>query len=203
MGKYLVDRVVVGPLSTNCYFLVCEETNKGAIIDPGAYPSQVWGKVEELGFDVVAVINTHGHGDHIDENKYIVERSGAPLMIHEDDKSMLAVGITDVVDNGKNHKILHDGDIIEVGNLRLEVIHTPGHSPGGICLKCENLLFSGDTLFYLSVGRSDLPGGDYKALMKSIHEKIMPLDDNLIVLPGHGPHSELGYEKNHNPYLRR
>ncbi len=203
MGKYLLDRVVVGLLSTNCYFLVCEETKKGAIIDPGAYPSQIWGKVEELGFDVTVVINTHGHGDHTDENKYIVERSGATLMIHEDDKSMLVVGMTDVVDNGKNHKILHDGDIIEVGNLRLQVIHTPGHTPGGICLKCENLLFTGDTLFYLSVGRSDMPGGDYKALMKSIHDKIMPLDDDLIVLPGHGPHSELGYEKNHNPYLRR
>ncbi len=203
MSKYQVDRVVVGSLSTNCYFLVCEETKKGAIIDPGAYPSQIWRKVEEMGFDVAVVINTHGHGDHVEENKYIVERSGAPLMIHQDDLSMLSVGMTDVVDDGKNHKILKDSDIIEIGQLKAEVIHTPGHTPGGICLKCENLLFTGDTLFNLSVGRTDLPGGDYKALMKSIHEKILPLDDNLIVLPGHGPHSELGYEKNHNPYLRR
>ena len=206
----IVKKLVVGPLQTNCYIVGCEETKKGAVVDPGGSHSVILDEVERLGLDIVAVIDTHGHVDHIVANRQVMEATGAPLMIHTLDAPMLTnpmKGFAFLLGNMKPSpppaRLLENGDEVQVGQIELKVLHTPGHSPGSVSLLAEGegAVFSGDVLFRMSIGRSDLPGGKLDALMQSIKEILFSLPDDTIVYSGHGPETTIGFEKQSNPWV--
>ncbi|NLW45562.1 MAG: MBL fold metallo-hydrolase [Syntrophomonadaceae bacterium] len=198
-----------GGMGANCYIIGCEETREGAVIDPGAGAEAILRIIREENLKIKYIINTHGHIDHIGANARIKEATGADILIHEADAKMLTSAAANFsmlmgrrITSPPASRLLKDGDIIKIGTtIELEVIHTPGHTPGGICLKTGNILFSGDTLFAGSIGRTDFPGGSYKTLINSIKEKLMCLDDDVIVYPGHMQPTTIGFERKHNPFL--
>jgi glyoxylase-like metal-dependent hydrolase (beta-lactamase superfamily II) len=205
----IIRTLPVGPLQANCYVVGCEQTHQAAAIDPGGDPDKIISVLENDNLKLAAIINTHGHFDHVGGNKSLKSATNAALMIHKLDVPMLshlaqtsaAWGMR-VDDSPEPDRLLSDGDIIDAGNIQLQVIHTPGHSPGGICLyvKNENALFVGDTLFSGSIGRTDLPGGDYNTLISSIQNKLFSLPDETIVYNGHMQSTTIGSEKKFNPF---
>jgi glyoxylase-like metal-dependent hydrolase (beta-lactamase superfamily II) len=197
-----------GPLEVNCYLVGCEETGKAAVIDPGGNVNSILELLRQHDLTLVMVINTHGHFDHIGANQSLLEKTGCELAIHQDDAPLLQRAAEHAALFGLNTsrspeptRLLKDGDVIELGNLSFKVIHTPGHSPGGICLHVDNCLFVGDTLFCGSIGRTDLPGGNHQQLISNIKNKLLCLADETKVYPGHGPATTIGQEKRHNPFL--
>jgi len=203
-----VETLVVGPVMTNCYIIACEETNKGAVIDPGGDAKAILAAVKRMGADVEYVLNTHGHFDHTLANDAIVAATGATLAIHEADAPMLAMGGGAAWFGMKGSQsrpdlLLRDGDIVRVGNLQLRVLHVPGHSPGGVALYLaeQGVVFSGDALFQMGIGRTDLPGGDYDRLIASIRTKLLTLPPDTVVYPGHGPATTIARERVGNPFL--
>jgi glyoxylase-like metal-dependent hydrolase (beta-lactamase superfamily II) len=204
--------VAKGLVDTNCYIVSCPETGKAAVIDPGAFKQA---EIEAI-LDIVrrhqlkpeCIINTHGHADHIAGNGELQRRTGAPVMIHTYDSIMLTSSqqngslLLDVdITSPKPARLLSDGDTIQVGSVPFKVLHTPGHTQGSICLYTGEVLFSGDTLFAGSVGRTDLPGGSERDIIHSIKEKLMILPDETLVRPGHGPRTTIGREKEENPFI--
>jgi glyoxylase-like metal-dependent hydrolase (beta-lactamase superfamily II) len=187
-----VKVVSVGPLGTNCYLVTDESAGETLVIDPGDEAARLMERVEAEGGKVVAIVYTHGHWDHTGADAALREKTGAPLLLHEADASWY---------DGTVDRYLRDGEELAVGAMRLKVIHTPGHTKGGICLYLPGLLFSGDTLFAASVGRSDFPGGSHERLIQSIKSKLMYLPCDTIVYPGHGPRTTIGGEKRSNPFL--
>jgi glyoxylase-like metal-dependent hydrolase (beta-lactamase superfamily II) len=194
--------IVVGGLETNCGLVYCPAGKECAVVDPGAEPERIIAAIAEEGLRPVLLINTHGHVDHTGANREIKDKYGLPLLIHAADKDYL--GRTHNLElslflGAQNSppadRLLADGDVIEVGRGRLRVLHTPGHTPGGICLLGDGFLLSGDTLFFEGVGRTDLPGGDPRRLVSSIRDKLMTLPDDIVVLPGHGPLTTIGQER--------
>ncbi|MDO4732973.1 MAG: MBL fold metallo-hydrolase [Bacillota bacterium] len=209
MSEYQIITLPLGRLYTNCYLLICGESRLAAVIDPGADAQRILDAARQAEAEISMIINTHGHWDHVGANRELQELCGAPILIHREDAAALQDGSLSLAahfggdpDCGSADRLLEEGDEILLGQLRLQVLHTPGHTPGGICLLGAGFLFSGDTLFNLSMGRSDLVGGDEVALLRSLQEKLYPLDDDLLVYPGHGSSSRMGYEKAHNPFLR-
>jgi len=203
-----VETLVVGPVMTNCYIIACEETNKGAVIDPGGDAKAILAAVKRMGADVEYVLNTHGHFDHTLANDAIVAATGATLAIHEADAPMLATGGGAAWFGMKGSQsrpdlLLRDGDIVRVGDLQLRVLHVPGHSPGGVAfyLAEQGVVFSGDALFQMGIGRTDLPGGDYDRLIASIRTKLLTLPPDTVVYPGHGPATTIARERVGNPFL--
>jgi hydroxyacylglutathione hydrolase len=198
----------VGPLQTNCYIVGCEDTKEGAIIDPGGDAKRILAEVERLGLKIKYVINTHGHFDHTLANKGVVKATGASLAIHSADAPALTEGggafFFGVIGKASPpaDTILEEGQVLTLGRIELKVLHTPGHSPGSICLYSEEegVLFDGDVLFNAGMGRYDLPGGDYRVLMESI-KRLLTLPDDTIVYPGHGPATTIGHERRNNPFL--
>lgn len=208
MDEFILDVLVVGVFQTNCYLVGCPETKEAMVLDPGGEVLPILERARALGLTIQSVVNTHGHYDHIVGNAELVRRTGAELLIHEQDAPRLYAPEYDFSlllglrrERSEPTRLLRAGDTVGVGTLSFRVLHTPGHTPGSICLLGHGALFSGDTLFHLGVGRTDLPGGDMEALMRSLEEVLFPLDDDLIVYPGHGPETTLGYEKQHNPFL--
>lgn len=202
-------KLEVGNLGTNCYIIYCEDSKKAAIIDPGGSQKQILTIIEREKLQVEYIINTHGHADHIMANQAIKQATGAPILIHNEDAEMLtnpeknlSALIGDAVVSPPADQLLQHADQIQIGKINLEVIHTPGHTPGGICLKSGNTLFAGDTLFSESIGRTDFPGGSYNQLLKSIKENLMVLSDDVIVLPGHGPDTTIGWERKYNSFIQ-
>lgn len=205
----IVRSLPVGPLQANCYVLGCRQTHHAAVIDPGGDVDRIISVLEKEGLELKAIINTHGHMDHVGGNKELKAVTGADLMIHKLDAPMLgqtsrmgaAWGIR-VEDSPPPDRLLEDGQVIEVGNLTIKVIHTPGHSQGGICLyvESEKALFVGDTLFAGSIGRTDLPGGDYGTLISSIQTKLFSLPEETMVYNGHMQSTTIGREKKSNPF---
>jgi len=198
----------VGSCQANCYLVYDDETKDAFIIDPGAQGKEIIREVGKLGLKIKHIVNTHGHSDHIGANEYVKEATGAPLLIHEDDAPMLtspaknlSIYFGEDINKPAADRLLKDGDVLDVGSMKFKVLHTPGHTPGGICLVGQEACFSGDTLFALSIGRSDFPGGSHKALINSIITKLLPLDDKVIVFPGHGPRTTIGQERVGNPFL--
>ncbi|MGA1876157.1 MAG: MBL fold metallo-hydrolase [bacterium] len=209
MSNILLEQFVVGPLAVNCYLLGCSRSQKMAVIDPGGEVNRIWQRVTEIGYSLEYIINTHGHLDHITGNQELKQKSQASIIAHPDDlilmtrrDNFLAAMIPEAKPSPPPDQPVHDGDIIELGKLSLKVIHTPGHSPGGICLLVGDILFTGDTLFADGIGRTDFPGGNYHQLIASIKNKLYVLDEQLRILPGHGDESTLGREKHWNPFVR-
>lgn len=204
----IFESVVVGPLMVNCYVLGCENSREGVVVDPGDDTDRILDVVTRHGLKVVAVINTHGHFDHTGGNQRIVTETGAGLLIHELDAPMLARAVDTAAMFGLTaenspppSRFLTEGEFVAFGEYRLRVLHTPGHTLGGCSLHLEGMVFTGDTLFADSVGRTDFPGGSSVALGKSIREKLLILPDDTVVYPGHGPSTTIGRERKHNPYL--
>ncbi|HEX3031030.1 MAG TPA: MBL fold metallo-hydrolase [Bacillota bacterium] len=198
----------VGPMGANCYIIGCKRTKIGAVIDPGGEGKRILARTKELGLTIEKIILTHGHIDHIMALDEVQAATGAQILIHKSDAGML----TDSRKNlsgfmGKNmvfpaaDQLLKGGDVVKLGELEVKVLHTPGHTPGGICLEVGGILISGDTLFECSIGRSDFPGGNHNTLIESINNNLMVYPDDTTVYPGHGPSTTIGYERKHNPFL--
>lgn len=200
--------LIVGELETNCYIIGDIDKNEWAVIDPGADSEKILKIIKERNAKVKFIINTHGHPDHTGANNEIKEHTGAPIYIHRADATFLSTlftrlgqlsGIKGSLSRPDN--FLEEGEELSLGDIRLKIIHTPGHTRGGICLLCDSVLFSGDTLFAGSIGRTDLPGGSLSALVRSIREKLFSLPDEVVIYPGHGSSTTLGEEKKSNPFL--
>lgn len=202
----------VGPFASNCYIVGSEATKEGMIIDPGAEAEFILDNVRQLGLSIKLIVVTHTHMDHVAALQQVKEATGADFAMHEAEASArtgqgMARMLGSLMPGSSEpppepERPLRDGDLIEVGGLSFSVIHTPGHSPGGISLYGQGVLFSGDTLFNSGIGRTDFPGCSHEELMNSIHNKLMPLPEETIVLPGHGPQTTIGDERRHNPFLR-
>ncbi|MCD4814293.1 MBL fold metallo-hydrolase [bacterium] len=198
----------VGLLATNCYLCWETDSRQALIVDPGGDDPQLWDVLQAVGLHLTAIINTHGHADHIGANAFFKMKTAAALMIHYADKKMLtdasanlSKGLGLEIISPPADRYLQAGDAITLGETVFSVIETPGHSPGSICLHHGDLLFSGDTLFARSIGRTDLPGGDAARIIDSIQKKLFKLPDTVRVLPGHGPETTIGFEKINNPFV--
>jgi hydroxyacylglutathione hydrolase len=203
-----LQTLAVGPLQVNCFILSCSRTKEAAVIDPGGDGERILQALQGAGLVLKTIINTHGHFDHIGANAILVEATGAELLIHKGDQPLLSRAASHAASFGlravpspEPTRTLSGGETLSVGDLSLKVIHIPGHSPGGICLICEDHLFSGDALFAGSIGRTDLPGGDHDLLISGIREKLLGLPDSTVVHPGHGPDTTIGREKRMNPFF--
>ncbi|EGO61993.1 MBL fold metallo-hydrolase [Acetonema longum] len=204
-----IIQLEVGNLGVNCYIVYCEQTRKAVIIDPGGDAAAIIGAVNQEGLQVEHIINTHGHADHIAANDAVKQATGATVLIHTEDADMLInkqLNLSAFMGPGfvcsPANRLLQDGENIECGTVQLQILHTPGHTPGGISLKTKDAVFSGDTLFAESVGRTDFPGGSYNQLVQSIQDKLMVLPDEMTVYPGHGPQTTIGWERKMNPFIR-
>nr|MBU1327801.1 MBL fold metallo-hydrolase [Candidatus Omnitrophota bacterium] len=200
----LIKKIVVGPLESNCYLVGDEHTKEIFVIDPGGDYKEIKSVIDKYSLKPKAVINTHGHGDHIGANKEF----SIPVWIHRLDADFL-------MDPSKNlsgafgfllktksaSRLLEDGDMLDIGKYNLEVIHTPGHTPGSICLKGAGVILTGDTLFCQGIGRTDFTYGSEEDITSSIKEKLFTLDDDYVIYPGHGPSSTIGNEKINNPFI--
>jgi hydroxyacylglutathione hydrolase len=205
----ILSIVHVGITQTNCYVVGCEETREGVVIDPGGHPRRVLKAVEENGLTIRYVLNTHCHFDHMGANAEIVAATGAPLALHPAELPILqAQGGAALFGLPGNESPMPDVELedrqeLEVGALRFQVLYTPGHSPGGVTfyLAQESAAFDGDVLFAGGVGRTDLPGGDWDTLERSIREVLFALPDETVLYPGHMQQTTVGYEKVHNPWF--
>lgn len=205
----LIKTLVVGPIMSNCYIIGCEETHEAAVIDPGAEADRILLSLAESALTVKCIINTHGHFDHVGGNKKMKDATGAPILIHASDAPMLERLSASAAnwglraeDSPQPDQMIDDGDKISFGNITFEVIHTPGHTPGGVSLYTKGHVFVGDTLFSGSIGRTDFPGGDFDTLISSIKKRLFTLDDATVVYTGHGPETTIEHEKRYNPFLR-
>ena len=207
----LIKQMTVGTMAVCCYIVGCEDTGQGIVIDPGGDDDKVIDMIKREKISVKYIVNTHGHPDHVCGNARLKEETGAPIVMHEEDITFFArpdmkdyFSMLGLPASPPPDKAVKDGDVLEVGNLSFEIIHTPGHSPGGMCLYSKPHLFAGDTLFVGAVGRTDFPGGDMALFMRSIKERLLTLPPETIVWPGHGYgglQSTIGKEKKTNPFL--
>lgn len=205
----IVACVTVGLFQENCYIYACPQTREAVIIDPGDEPEQIVKTIQELKLIPKYILNTHGHIDHISAIDAVSEVYPVPLAIHPADVYMYTdrrtaslFGRRAPLVKRKPDMLLKEGDRITIGTLSLEVLHTPGHTPGGVSFVSRPFcVFSGDTLFYRGIGRTDLEGGDFQQLIRSIREKLYTLDDDLVVFPGHGQPTTILEEKHENPFV--
>jgi hydroxyacylglutathione hydrolase len=207
----VVHQIKVGKMAVFCYLIGDEDSKTCALVDPAFETEKVLMKVEKEGYQVTHVINTHGHSDHTSGNADIIHQTGAALLIHKLDSVRLTKALHKVFSRmlgGKGSpppdRLLEQGDVVEIGSTTLTVIHTPGHTPGSICLYSPGHILTGDTLFVGAVGRTDLPGGSYRQLVSSIRKNIYSLPGDTIMWPGHdyGPSSRstILHEQRTNPY---
>jgi glyoxylase-like metal-dependent hydrolase (beta-lactamase superfamily II) len=205
-----VERIESGFFGTNTYLAVCEDTHEALLIDPAGKWAAIAAKIDEMGARVVAIVNTHSHYDHANRNHEAKQLTHAPICVHRDDAAALAsrFSFASTIFRGRTRlspppdRLLADGDAVDVGRLRFEVIHTPGHTPGGICLRYKKHLFSGDTLMAGAIGRADLKGGSHDQLVASIKDKLFVLSDDIFVYPGHGPRTSIEAERKYNLFVR-
>jgi hydroxyacylglutathione hydrolase len=208
----IIKQIKVGFMEVFCYILGCETTKKALLIDPAGDEERVVDTAGELGLAIESIVNTHGHPDHTCGNQRLVELTGAKIYMHPRDDEFFGTPEGQAMGrqmgfapSPRADVCVNDGDTIAFGEEGLTVLHTPGHTPGGICLYGGNNLFTGDTLFVGAVGRTDFPGGSMDVLMRSIREKILTLPDDTIIWPGHdyggSPTSTVGREKTSNPYV--
>lgn len=203
-----IVKLEVGQLGANCYIVYCEKTLQGMVVDPGGNGQEILALLNREHIALTYIVNTHGHADHIAANDEIKAATGAVILIHSEDAKMLISSQENLsMYIGNNlvcqaaDRLLTDGDTIMVGEMQFQVLHTPGHTPGGICLYGNGALFSGDTLFAGSIGRTDFPGGSHSQLLSSIKTKLFVLNDDTAVLPGHGENTTIGVERQTNPFI--
>jgi len=206
----LIQSLVVGPFASNCYIVGSPSTRQGMIIDPGAEAGTILRTVQKMGLSISLIVATHVHMDHVGALHAVKKETNAPFALHETEKGLALTGPMRMLTSlgpdtfkspPKPDRLLKDGEYIDIGDIHLEVLHTPGHSSGGISLSGHGVVFSGDTLFNFGIGRTDFPGCSYKRLMRSIYEKLMVLPDETLVYPGHGPATTIGDERMGNPFL--
>jgi len=210
-----IDRFTVGPFEENCYLLVGPSGRSAALVDPGLGSESILDILRERGLALEWIINTHGHVDHVAGNRFFKDNTDAKLIIHPGDAELAArasqqmqslrlMGFgTDLEapDSPPPDELFDEGVPLEFDGLRFDVIHTPGHSPGGVCLYHDGTLLVGDTLFHGSIGRTDLPGGSTDQLIASIREKLFRLPGDTICYPGHGPETTLEFERRTNLFV--
>jgi hydroxyacylglutathione hydrolase len=203
--------LTVGPVACNCAIVACAETREAAIIDPGGNGERILAAVREMGVEVKLLLHTHGHFDHVLATREVAEATHANIAIHGSDRPIYEslpeqgdlFGFTAERPPEPN-QVLVGGETIQIGSLAATVIHTPGHTKGsvGFYFRADGILFAGDTLFAESIGRTDLPGGSFSDIVKSIQTKLYALPVETTVVPGHGPQTTIGYERENNPFVR-
>ena len=203
-----IQRISVGPLETNCFLVVEPDSKEALLIDPGAEAERILDTLEQAGGRLVGIVLTHAHGDHIGAVREVKARTGAPILVHRleadwltDPEKNLSALLGLPLSSPEADRLLEEGDTVTVGAERLRVLHTPGHSPGGLSLHRDGILLCGDLLFFESVGRCDLPGGNLKTLTDSIRAKVYTLPDDTVLYPGHGDVTTVGHEKHHNAFV--
>ena len=204
----ILEQIIVGPLQTNCYIIGCEKTLEAAVIDPGDEMDKIITVINENNINVKYIFVTHAHVDHIAHLLKLKQEIHAEIVMHADDQFLfdtaaiqaMMFGLSDP-GNPEPDRLVSDNEIIKVGDLEVKVLHTPGHSPGSVTYHVDNHLFVGDLIFAGSIGRTDLPGGNYTTLINSVKSKIFTLADETIIYPGHGPSTSVGEEKKYNPFF--
>lgn len=199
----------LGMINTNSYLLIDEESKEAVIIDLGGDCQVIMDEIEHNGAKLKYILNTHGHFDHVLGEKDAQDKYGVDIYIHENDKIMVEnlplqlekFGFVSNAESPSNIKTFTEQNSFKIGNKEIKTIHTPGHTPGSVCFLIDNNLFSGDTLFYTSVGRTDFAGGSFEQISHSIKEKLFKLDDDIVVYPGHDTKTTIGYEKKYNCYF--
>lgn len=204
----IIEHIRVGDLGTNCYIFGDSNTKEVVVVDPGYEGSRIMNVIESNAFTVKYIVLTHGHLDHIGAVQYIKERTSAQVVIHKLDSKMLIDPVQNLSAFVMEHpivqpeadRIIEGGDVLSIGSGSFKIIHTPGHTMGSICILFDKNLFSGDTLFKETVGRTDLPGSSHSDILRSI-KKLIELDEDIKVYPGHGDISSIGHEKIYNPFI--
>ncbi len=205
----ILKEYISGPIEANNYLLVDEETKEGALIDCSEMKQEIVDDANALGANIKYILLTHGHFDHVLGVNEMKKALGAKVYIHKSDVFMLEninqimslFGMNQKVEPPEYDELVEDGQELPLGNTKIKILHTPGHSEGGVCYLVDDKLFSGDTLFRESVGRTDLYGGNFKTLLNSVKGVLFNLDDDINVYPGHGPSSTIGHEKNYNQFI--
>ncbi|MBZ0185309.1 MAG: MBL fold metallo-hydrolase [Candidatus Obscuribacterales bacterium] len=208
----IVETFPVGPLQCNCSIIGCKETGEAAVVDPGGDPEHIYALAEKHGLTIKYLLHTHAHFDHILGSRAVKEKTGAKICLHKEDqwlydnlhKQCSMFGFT-ADDPLPVDRYLDDEEEVKVGDITASVLYTPGHTPGSLCFSVEDeesIVFAGDTLFSGSIGRTDLWGGDFDTIIKSISNRLLVLDDSTKVVPGHGPQTSIFSERKHNPYLK-
>ena len=204
----MIESIQTPGMGVNCYLLTCEQTKKSILIDPGAGSKMIQNWLKNMDQEVLYILLTHGHYDHIGAVEDLRKELKVQVAIHKDDADMLidpTKNLSSFLGTGVKLSpaeiLLEDNQELQVGNMTIKVIHTPGHSPGSICIVTQDGLISGDTLFNGSVGRTDFPGGSMKKLISSIENRLMDLDDKTIVYPGHESRTSIGKERKSNPFI--
>ena len=203
----ILKKLVVGPIASNCYIVGSEATKEGMIIDPGADADEILKKVRELGLKIKLIVLTHRHPDHVGAAGQVKEATGAEVAAHVEAAKYLPQSPSYIFESPYQaspypDRLLKGGDSVDIDDLHFTVLHTPGHTPDGISLVGNGVVFTGDTLFNYGIGRYDLVDGNYQQLMDSIHNKLMALPDDTHVYPGHGPDTTISTERRANPFLR-
>jgi len=208
-SKLQVERLVVGPLLSNCYIVWDDGVKQGVIIDPGDDADIILKAVEKLGIEIKYILATHGHFDHVGAVAPLKRELNVEFLAHKDDFFFIEDGENaarrwgvEIEQPPKPDRFIEDGEKIKVGGFELEVLYTPGHSPGGVSFLYDRMVFGGDTLFQGSIGRTDFRKGSFEDLSKSIKIRLYTLPDDTIVYTGHGPVTTIGDEKKYNPFVR-
>jgi glyoxylase-like metal-dependent hydrolase (beta-lactamase superfamily II) len=205
----IIKRLVVGHLSANCYVVGLKSGGEGMVIDPGGNEQDIFKAITDSGLEITTIVLTHGHSDHIAALYDIQDRTSAQVSIHIEDADFLEGRSSFSSQFGISYKtphppdrLLREGDVIAIGGLSFTVVHTPGHTPGSICLLGDNMIFTGDTIFRRGIGTTLMPGSSRRQLIESIHNRLMVLPDDTIIYPGHGRETTVGAERRDNPYAR-
>ena len=209
--EFMVKGIVVGLFQENCWIIGSRRTGEAIVIDPGDEPERILELARDMGVALKLIVNSHAHVDHILAVPAVQRATDAPFLLHPGDTAIARsavqsarrfLGYEPEPPPEPSAPLAH-ADIVEVAGVRLQIIHTPGHTPGSVCFYTEGLLFSGDTLFLNSIGRTDLPGGDSDQIMASILDRLLSLPDETIVLPGHMNETRIGHERATNPFIQQ